>query len=43
MDQRIESFLADILALADEDPDAVHEGVSASSLHLFDHLVAACQ
>ena len=27
MDQRIESFLADILALADEDPDAVHEGV----------------
>jgi hypothetical protein len=27
MDQRIESFLADILALAGEDPDAVHEGV----------------
>jgi hypothetical protein len=27
MDQRIECFLADILALGGEDPDAVHERV----------------
>ena len=27
MDQRIEAFLADVLALAGEDPDAVPEGV----------------
>jgi hypothetical protein len=27
MDQRIESFLADVLALAREDPDAIREGV----------------
>jgi hypothetical protein len=27
MDQRIESFLGDILALAGEEPDAVREGV----------------
>jgi ethanolamine utilization microcompartment shell protein EutL len=27
MDQRIESFLADVLALAGDDPDAVREGV----------------
>jgi hypothetical protein len=27
MDQRIESFLADVLALAGEDPDAVRDGV----------------
>jgi hypothetical protein len=27
MDQRIESFLTDILALAGEDPHAVREGV----------------
>ena len=27
MDQRIESFLTDILALAGEEPDAVDEGV----------------
>ena len=27
MDQRIEAFLADVLALAGEDPDAVREGV----------------
>jgi ethanolamine utilization microcompartment shell protein EutL len=27
MDQRIESFLTDILALAGEEPDAVREGV----------------
>jgi hypothetical protein len=27
MDQRIESFLGDVLALAGEDPDAVREGV----------------
>jgi hypothetical protein len=27
MDQRIESFLADVLALASEDPDAIREGV----------------
>ena len=27
MDQRIESFLADVLALAGEEPDAVPEGV----------------
>jgi hypothetical protein len=27
MDRRIESFLADVLALAGEEPDAVREGV----------------
>ncbi len=27
MDQRIESFLTDVLALAGEDPDALREGV----------------
>ena len=27
MDQRIEAFLADVLALAGEDPDAVRAGV----------------
>jgi hypothetical protein len=27
MDERIESFLADVLALAGEEPDAVREGV----------------
>jgi hypothetical protein len=27
MDQRIESFLTDVLALAGEEPDAVGEGV----------------
>ena len=27
MDQRIESFLADVLALAGEDPEAIREGV----------------
>jgi hypothetical protein len=27
MDQRIESFLTDVLALAGEDPDAVRQGV----------------
>ena len=27
MDQRIEAFLADVLALASEDPDAVRAGV----------------
>jgi hypothetical protein len=27
MDQRIESFLADVLALAGKDPDAIREGV----------------
>jgi hypothetical protein len=27
MDQRIESFLADVLALAGEEPDAVRQGV----------------
>jgi ethanolamine utilization microcompartment shell protein EutL len=27
MDQRIEAFLADVLALAGEDPDAIREGV----------------
>jgi hypothetical protein len=27
MDQRIESFLADVLALAGEEPDAIREGV----------------
>jgi len=29
MDQRIESFLADVLALAGENPDAIREGGSA--------------
>ncbi|MGA7004366.1 MAG: hypothetical protein WBZ28_20730 [Pseudolabrys sp.] len=27
MDQRIESFLTDVLALAGEDPEAIREGV----------------
>jgi hypothetical protein len=27
MDQRIESFLGDVLALAGENPDAIREGV----------------
>jgi hypothetical protein len=27
MDQRIESFVGDVLALASEDPDAIREGV----------------
>ena len=27
MDQRIESFLTDVLALAGEDPDAIRKGV----------------
>jgi len=27
MDQRIEAFLADVLALAGEEPDAVRDGV----------------
>jgi hypothetical protein len=27
MDQRIEAFLADVLALAGENPDAIREGV----------------
>ena len=27
MDQRIESFLADVLAFAGENPDAIREGV----------------
>ena len=27
MDQRIEAFLADVLALAGEDPDAIRDGV----------------
>jgi hypothetical protein len=27
MDQRIEAFLADVLALAGEEPDAIREGV----------------
>jgi hypothetical protein len=27
MDQRIESFLGDVLALAGEEPDAIREGV----------------
>jgi hypothetical protein len=30
MDQRIESFLTDVLALAGEDPDADREGVRAA-------------
>ena len=30
MDQRIESFLTDVLALAGEDPDAAREGVRAA-------------
>ena len=30
MDQRIEAFLADVLALAREDPDAVREGVGVA-------------
>jgi hypothetical protein len=31
MDQRIESFLTDVLALAGEDPDAVQEGVRVAT------------
>jgi len=30
MDQRVESFMADILALAGEEPDAVREGVGVA-------------
>ncbi len=30
MDQRIESFLGDVLALAGEEPDAVRKGVRAA-------------
>ena len=30
MDQRIEAFLTDVLALAGEDPDAVREGVRSA-------------
>ena len=30
MDQRIESFLTDVLALAGESPDAIREGVRAA-------------
>jgi hypothetical protein len=30
MDQRIESFLADVLALAGEDPEAIRRGVRAA-------------
>jgi hypothetical protein len=30
MDQRIESFLGDVLALTGEEPDAVREGVRVS-------------
>jgi hypothetical protein len=30
MDQRIEAFLADVLALAGEEPDAVRDGVRAA-------------
>jgi len=30
MDQRIESFLADVLALAGEEPDAIREGVNVA-------------
>ena len=32
MDQRIEAFLADVLALAGENPDAIREGVRVRSL-----------
>jgi hypothetical protein len=32
MDQRIESFLADVLALAGEDPDAIRRGVRAAAI-----------
>jgi hypothetical protein len=31
MDQRIEAFLADVLALADENPDAIREGCGSLS------------
>jgi hypothetical protein len=31
MDQRIESFLADVLALAGENPDAIREGCASPS------------
>jgi hypothetical protein len=30
MDQRIEAFLADVLALAGEEPDAIREGVNVA-------------
>jgi hypothetical protein len=33
VDQRIESFLTDVLALAGEDPDAIPEGVRAGGEH----------
>ena len=31
VDQRIESFLTDVLALAGEDPDAIRKGVRVAS------------
>jgi hypothetical protein len=39
MDQRIESFLADVLALAGEDPGAAREGVRVPLGHLLDGFV----
>ena len=33
MDHRIEAFLADVLALADENPDAIREGVRVALAH----------
>jgi hypothetical protein len=35
MDQRIESFLGDVLALAGEEPDAVREGALAKCEAIF--------
>jgi hypothetical protein len=34
MDQRIEAFLGDVLALADENPDAIREGVRVALARL---------
>ena len=39
MDQRIEAFLADVLALAGEEPDAVREGVRVALGDLLDGFV----
>jgi hypothetical protein len=39
VDQRIESFLGDVLALAGEDPDAIREGVRVALGELLDGFV----
>jgi hypothetical protein len=41
MDQRIESFLGDVLALAGEEPDAIREGVRVGPRQVRGDLPAA--